>query len=113
MSSVWGNARAVYLARGMVLPPHDSLKDRILVELLQRERLAKVKEWEISLEALGAFLGIPGKDAQGVIMPLKGRFMEELFHLGYDMKRLQAKMTRRRDEMRKQREQMEKVNRLG
>ncbi len=83
------------------------------MELLQRERLAKVKEWEISLHALGAFLGIPGKDVQGVVLPLRTRYMEELFHLGYDMKRLQSQMTQRLDTMKAQREQMEKVNRMG
>jgi len=97
----------------MELPPPDSLKDKVLVELLQRERLAEVKKWEVSLQAIGAFLGLSGKDVQGVVTQLRSRLLEELFHLGYDMKRLQEKMTQRIDNLRAQREQMEKVNRMG
>ena len=95
------------------MPPPDSLQDKVLVELLQRERLAKVKEWEINLHALGAFLGLSGKDVQGVVVPLRNRFMEELFHLGYDMKRLHTKMTQQLGTLKTQRERMDKVNRMG
>ena len=101
------------MARGATLPPPDSIQDRILVELLQRERLAKVKEWELSLSTIGSFLGVPGEDLKGIIGVSRDKLMEELFHLGYDLKRLQAKILARRDKLQEQREQMEKLNRMG
>ena len=97
----------------MELPPRDSLQDRIMVELLQRERLAKVKEWEISLAAIGSFIGHQGSSVESVIIPLRTRLMEELFHLGYDVKRLHSKVAQQRDALRERREQIERVKRMG
>lgn len=84
MRSPRGNARATYLSRGISLPPRGTVGERVMFEMLKRERWNKTSEWEISIRAVANILGTGGEGVNQMIGTLKKTLDSKLSHEYYD-----------------------------
>lgn len=82
------------------MPPRGSFEDRILVELIQRERWTKISELETNLMAHGMFAGGKGDEVYRAVKELTRELKSRMFHHGFSSRQLMEKLKRELGELR-------------
>lgn len=112
MNTPWGNARATYRARGIKLPPRDSVEDKIMVEMLFRERLEKLTAWELGITAQGLFTMADGKAVSGIVRLLKNEYKEFLFQEAYTTRAAMRRLFKSLHKAKETADRMEQLDKL-
>ena len=112
MNTPWGNARATYKARGMELPSRGSMGDKILVEMLSRERLEKLIAWEMSMLAQGYFTMGDPKAVTGIVEILREEYKEHLFQEAYTMRSTYRRLHKKLAKAKDTESRMEQLNKI-
>jgi hypothetical protein len=106
-----GNARAQLFARGISLPPVGSIEDRLMREVVFRERQEKVLFFESVTRLVARILGV---DAERAFGDLSAAYAGEVFQHVYDADLMRKKLgTLREARGRVQRKRQEDLRLLG
>lgn len=87
--------------------------DRVMVELLGRERRERITMWEYTTTAIGLFLGVAKPNLVAVIDPLKKDLTNELFQKDFAIDKVRRQIERRRDDTRETRLKIERLDDMG
>lgn len=84
--------------------------DRVMVEMMNRERRERITMWEYTTTAIGIFQGVSKPNLVAVINPLKKDLENELFQKDFAIDKVRRRIEQRRDETRETRLKIERLD---
>lgn len=94
------------------MPAQESFTDRLMAELVTRERNERVVMWEMLTAAVGAFLGHNAEIIKRTLRPLRNALAEEVFQTGYTADTLLSSLYARLKEVRTTRHNLERLEKM-
>lgn len=113
MKTPRGNARAVYWARGLGLPPWGAFSDQILVEVLEREREEKIAAMKALAGVVGRFMGLEPPMVRQTVAAVMDDYTAEVHHWAYDLSYLREKIKDRLQSAQETKDTLAKVESMG
>jgi len=104
------------MSRGVPLPPRGSVADKIMVELLRRERENEVAKWEMSMMLDAAFSGVRKDDYMPGIASMRRQLEQRLDHRAYSAAHVVEYLEHKRTEVQRERDmlaRLEALDKLG
>ena len=113
MKSSRGNARATFLSRGIPLPKRGSVAERVMFEILQRERATEATKWEISMMVIGTYMGVKTEAATPIITSMKRQLEKRLNGKAYFARFVRDALIAKKEELNRDQDLLDRLAKMG